>query len=263
MVSISQKANNSRSLYLLTLFSEIQFRAVIFDLDSTLMDTQSYPLVASQWLLKRANVASDELTSKYLKILVMRYYRAIEDIVNGAPFRTPFEIVRTAMGNSLRDIGQEVDSLIVEEATQRFKALHLELSKPYPGVLEMLSTLKLRGLKIGVVSNSFEGHTLSLLEKLHLREYFQAIVDCGAVKAYKPMRQIFNETLRRLGVSSSDAIFVGDEYYADMVGAKNVNLTTAWINSRNRSIEDMIEKYGPESSPDYVMHSITEFAKML
>jgi HAD superfamily hydrolase (TIGR01549 family) len=255
--------NESRSPPLLTLLSKTHFKAVIFDLDSTLVDTQRYPLIASGWLLEKSNIASEELTSKYLKILVTRYYRAIEDIVNGAPFRTPFEIVKAAMGNSLTDIGQEVDSQLVEEATQRFKALHLELSTPCPGVLEMLSTLRSQGFKMGVVSNSFEGHALILLEKLHLREYFQAIVDCGTVKAYKPMSQIFKRTLDELGVGPSNTLFVGDEYYADMVGAKRVSLTTVWINNRSRSIEDMIAKYGPASSPDYVTGSITEFAEML
>ena len=240
-----------------------EFNAIVFDLDSTLLNTHRYPFVASKWLLERSNVVSEEQSETFLKNLVTRYFRSIQEIVDGAPFRTPFEIVRTAMGNSLRDINCEVNPSLLEEATQRFKALHLELSEPYPGVLDMLINLQTRGIKIGVLSNSFEGHAVMLLEKLKLRSYIHAVVDCGMVKAFKPMRSIFERVLNDLGVAPSTTLFVGDEYYADMVGAKKVNLKTVWINNRNYSIEDMIAKYGPSSAPDYVTSSISEFAQML
>ncbi|MDH4213368.1 MAG: HAD family hydrolase [Candidatus Thorarchaeota archaeon] len=240
-----------------------EFEAIVFDLDSTLLDTHHYPLVASRWLLEKSNVVSEEKSAAFLKNLVMRYFRGIQDIVDGAPFRTPFEIVRTAMSNSLRDIDHEVNPSLVEEATQRFKALHIELSEPYPGVVEMLDALKSQGIKMGVLSNSFEGHAVLLLKKLKLHFYFQAVVDCGTVKAFKPMSSIFQRILDDLGVNASNTLFVGDEYYADMVGAKQVRLKTVWINSRNYSMVDMIAKYGPSSAPDYVTSSIAEFAELL
>jgi HAD superfamily hydrolase (TIGR01549 family) len=240
-----------------------EFEAIVFDLDSTLLNTHQYPLVASKWLLQKSNIVSEERTATFLKNLIARYFRAIQDVVDGAPFRTPFEIVRTAMSNSLRDIDHEVNPLIVEEATRRFKALHLELSEPYPGVVEMLGILHSHGIKMGVLSNSFEGHASILLEKLRLQDYFQAVVDCGTVKAFKPMSPIFLRVLEDLDVTPSITLFVGDEYYADMVGAKKVDLKTVWINNRNYSIEDMIAKYGPSSAPYYVTSSITEFAELL
>jgi 2-haloalkanoic acid dehalogenase type II len=245
------------------MFGDEQFEALVFDLDSTLLDTHRYPLVASDWLLRKSNIVSEERKTAFLKNLVMRYFKAIQDIADGDPFRTPFDIVKTAMGDSLRDIDSYVDLSLVEEATQRFKALHIELSEPYPGVVEMLSNLNSRGVKMGVLSNSFEGNAAKLLEKLNLQQYFQAVVDCGTVKAYKPMSLIFERVIDDLGVSPSKTLFIGDEYYADMVGAKKVHLKTVWINSRNHSIQDMIAKYGPDSAPDFVTRSITEFANLL
>ena len=245
------------------MFDDEQFEAFVFDLDSTLLDTHRYPLVASDWLLRKSNIVSEERKTAFLKNLIMRYFKAIQDVADGGSFRTPFDIVRNAMGDSLRDIDSNADLSFVEEATQRFKALHLELSEPYPGVIEMLSNLHSRGVKMGVLSNSFEGHATKLLEKLNLQQYFQAVVDCGIVKAYKPMSLIFERVIDDLGVSPSKTLFVGDEYYADMVGAKRVHLKTVWINSRNQSIQDMVAKYGPDSAPDYVTRSITEFADLL
>ena len=227
------------------------------------MDTHRYPLVASEWLMKHANVDIDRHGETYVRNLISRYFKAIEDIVGGAPFVTPFEIIRTAMAKSLEDLGYKADPILVEQATQRFKLLHTELSNPYPGVPELLSKLENHGLDLGILTNSFEGNAEIILDNWNLRQHFKAIVDCGKVRAFKPMPQLFEGILALLDAAASETLFVGDEYYADMVGGKRASLTTVWINHREHSLEDSIEKYGPENTPDYVTKSISEFAGML
>ncbi|KXH70477.1 MAG: hypothetical protein AM326_04330 [Candidatus Thorarchaeota archaeon SMTZ-45] len=238
------------------------FETVIFDLDSTLTNTHRYPIVASEWLLKKIGIDSEELMSSYIRNLVIRYRKALQAIVEGAPFRSPFDIIYTAMKNSLEDIEQKVDSTLVNEATQRFKALHLELSTPYDGVLEILEKLKARNIKLGVISNSFAGHARIILTNLELDYFFSSIVDCGDVNAYKPMKEPFERVLRELNTEVSRSIYIGDEYYADMVGAKLVGLTTIWINNRNISLEDQVAKYGSSSTPDFVLSSTHEFLQL-
>ncbi|MGY5853007.1 MAG: HAD family hydrolase [Candidatus Thorarchaeota archaeon] len=240
-----------------------EFKAVIFDLDSTLMDTHRYPMVASEWLMKHSNVDVNKHGASYVRNLVTRYFKAIEETVAGAPFVPPFEIIRTAMGRSLEDHGYIADATLVEQATQRFRSLHVELSTPYPGVSELLSNLENRGLELGILTNSFVGNADIILENWNLRHHFKAIVDCGKVNAFKPMPQLFEGILSLLDASPAETLFVGDEYYADMVGGKRASLTTVWINHREHSLEDCIEKYGAVNSPDYVTASISEFAEIL
>ena len=240
-----------------------EFKAVIFDLDSTLTDTHRYPLVASEWLMKHSNVDIDTHGESYVRNLVSRYFKAIEDTVTGAPFVTPFEIIRTAMGKSLEDHGYNADEALVEQATQRFRSLHVELSTPYPGVPELLSKLVEHELELGVLTNSFAGNAEIILDNWNLKHYFKAIVDCGKVRAFKPMPQLFEGIMSLIDATPAETLFVGDEYYADMVGGKKASLTTVWINHREHSLEDSVEKYGPENTPDYVTKSISEFAEML
>jgi HAD superfamily hydrolase (TIGR01549 family) len=227
------------------------------------MDTHRYPLVASEWLMKHSNVDIAKHGESYVRNLISRYFKAIEDTVEGAPFVTPFEIIRTAMGKSLEDCGYDADSALVEEATQRFRSLHVELSTPYPGVPELITKLENLELKLGILTNSFVGNAVIILGNWNLLSHFEAVVDCGKAKAFKPMPQIFEVTLTLLDVKPSETLYVGDEYYADMVGGKRASLTTVWINHRGYSLEDSIKKYGPENTPDYVTNSITEFADML
>ena len=244
-------------------FDLAKYETVIFDLDSTLTNTHRYPIVATEWLLKKSGITSEELMSSYLRSLVTRYRTAIQEIVDGAPYRSAFDIVHTAMGNSLGDIEQRADPDIVKNSAERFKALHLELSTVYDGVLDILKTLKKREIKLGVISNSFAGHARIILTNLELVQFFSSIVDCGDVKAFKPMKAPFERVLQELKTEVSNAIYIGDEYYADMVGAKSVGLATIWINNRNVSLEDQIAKYGATSAPDFVLASIAEFGKLL
>jgi 2-haloalkanoic acid dehalogenase type II len=235
------------------------FEAVIFDLDSTLIDTHNYPIVASDLLLRTSGLHSDELVDTYLRNLVTRYRKAIQAIVAGAPYRSPFDIVYTAMKNSLEDIEQPANPALVKEATRRFKSLHLELSTPYDGVAEILESLKKRGIKLGIISNAFAGHARIILTNLGLEHFFSSIVDCGDVKAYKPMKEPFERVVQELIVDVSRSLYVGDEYYADMVGAKSVGMMTVWINNRESSLEDQVAKYGTSTTPDFVLKSIAEF----
>jgi putative hydrolase of the HAD superfamily len=240
-----------------------KFEAVIFDLDSTLTNTHQYPFLATNWLLKESGIDSEGFRMLFMRTLFTRYLTAIQDIVEGAPYRSVFDIVHTAMVNSLEDLEKPVDSNLVYEAASRFKSFHLELSSINEGVIGILDILRSKEIKLGVLSNSFEGHARIILTNLELVQYFSSIVDCGDVNAYKPMKAPFEKVLSDLSTDSSKSIYVGDEYYADMVGAKSVGMTSVWINHRERSLEDQVAKYGYSTTPDFVLNSITEFIELL
>jgi HAD superfamily hydrolase (TIGR01549 family) len=237
--------------------------AIVFDLDSTLTDTQRYPIVATEWLLWNSGVTSEEEMSSYIRTLVTRYRQAIQAIVKGAPYRSPVNIVKTAMENSLVDLDISVDQGLVEEATQRFKSLHIELSRPYDGVEELLDSLEDKEQNMGVISNSFEGHAQIILTNLELDHYFSTILDCGYVNAYKPSSTVFELAARNLNADISKILYVGDEYYSDMVGAKGAGMITIWINKHGRSLSDLITKHGSASTPDFVLGSVSEMHDLL
>ncbi|MFW9832982.1 MAG: HAD family hydrolase [Candidatus Thorarchaeota archaeon] len=239
-----------------------KFEAVIFDLDSTLIDTHRYPIVAIHWLLTKLGIESEEIMASYLRNLVTRYRKAIQEIVEGAPYRSAYEIVHTAMKQSLGDINQRANSPLVMEAANRFKDLHIELSTPNDRVNDILNDLERKGLKLGVLSNAFAGNARIILSNLELDHYFSSIVDCGDVSAFKPMAAPFERVLKDLKTEPSIALYIGDEYYADVVGAKLLGITTVWINNRGVSLEDQVAKYGANTTPDFVLNSISEFAEL-
>jgi putative hydrolase of the HAD superfamily len=88
----------------------------------------------------------------------------------------------------------------------------------YAEVPSVLTGLRARGLRTGVVSN-FDGRLPRLLDELGLAPALDAIVWSSDVGAAKPASAIFAEAVRRLGVARAEVCHVGDDLEADVAGA--------------------------------------------
>jgi len=247
----------------LTSFSFDGVTAIIFDLDSTLIDTHSYPIRAVQWLLSKMNETSNEVQERYLRSVVHHYFRLIRDIAEGASYIPPLQVVREAMRLSLFDNGLMADSDTLDAAALNFKSLHVELSTPYPGVNELLKNLQDRNYKMAVITNSFEGNAEIILQKSGMDSFFDVVLDGAAIQGYKPMRRVFDIALESLSTSIGSTLFVGDEYYADIVGAAKVGMRTIWINARNRDLETVMDQYKESITPDLILNKVSALVEYL
>ncbi|NHJ14498.1 MAG: HAD family hydrolase [Candidatus Thorarchaeota archaeon] len=239
------------------------FKAIIFDLDSTLTETNHYPIRASELLLRRVMEDPSEILGEYVKELVKNYRMEIRRVVDGAPYKSPFYVVRDATKRTLSSLGIEIDDETINEGTEVFRNLHVELSEMAPGSLELLTKIRNLGIPLGLVTNSFEGNASIILQKFGLHLFFEAIVDGSVVRAFKPMPQPFEYAMKHLGSMAKNTMFVGDEFVADIVGGKSLNLTCIWINSRNLSLGDYLAKYGHHFAPDLVLSSLSELLELL
>ena len=86
-----------------------------------------------------------------------------------------------------------------------------------------LGALKARGLILGVVSNS-DGRIQSALEQAGLASYFDLFIDSFDVGIEKPDPRIFRMATERTSVAPEEAVYVGDLYSIDVVGARNAGL---------------------------------------
>lgn len=87
------------------------------------------------------------------------------------------------------------------------------------GSAESLARLKAAGLRLGVVSNS-DGRVEQALEAAGLRDYFDVVIDSALVGLEKPDPRIFRAALDALGVAPEEALYVGDLYEVDVLGAQ-------------------------------------------
>ena len=240
-----------------------KYRAIVFDLDSTLTDTHRYPIQASEWLLSKVLDNSEDSLQAYVMELVKNYRNEIKAIVNGHPYKTPFQLVHDAISTTLTALNISATRATILEATEVFRALHIKLSEIAPGVSDLLTFLNGRGLAIGVVTNSFEGNASIILENIGISGYFDAVVDGSVTQAYKPMPQPFEHAMTRLGSDPVNTLYIGDEFVADIIGSKSLGLDCVWLNSRNLSLEDYLSKYGPQYVPTLVIDSLSELLQHL
>ena len=178
-----------------------EYNTYIFDLDGTLLNTLDDLAASTNYAL--------------------RCY--------GFPERTTEE-VRLFVGNGVRKlmeraIPKETDPKIFEEVFSTFQQHYLEHSldttKPYPGVLEMLDGLKQRGKHLAVVSNKFYAATKELCA--HFFNQIEVAIGERSNIQKKPAPDTVIEALRQLGVSSENAVYIGDSD-VDVMTAKNCGI---------------------------------------
>lgn len=95
-----------------------------------------------------------------------------------------------------------------------------------------LRRLRAAGLRLGVVSNS-DGRVEEALEAAGLRSYFEVVVDSGLAGVEKPDPAIFRPALEALGVPPEDALYVGDLYEVDVVGARAAGMPAVLLLPRD------------------------------
>ena len=89
------------------------------------------------------------------------------------------------------------------------------------------------GYRLGVVSNS-DGRAEEALIALDLRRHFEFVVDSHLVGVEKPDPRIFGLALERMGMAPSEALYVGDLYEIDVVGARRAGLDVILLDPRGR-----------------------------
>lgn len=118
--------------------------------------------------------------------------------------------------------GQHRDLIARLQAHERDDALGL-WSKPEPGVAQALASLRRRGLRLGVVSNS-DGRIAARLARLGLDRLFDEIADSAVVGIEKPDARIFHLACARLSVAPEQAAYIGDLWSIDVIGARRAGL---------------------------------------
>ncbi|GAU79483.1 HAD family hydrolase [Fusibacter sp. 3D3] len=132
------------------------------------------------------------------------------------------------------------DVISYKEMLQVYKANHFKPTwKAYDYAVTTLENLKSRDIGIGIISN-WDHTARPILDQLGLTSYFDEIIISSEINITKPNRAIFELALQKAKVDSSSCIYVGDNYYDDIVGCKQVGIKGKLINRFGRfGIEEL------------------------
>lgn len=103
----------------------------------------------------------------------------------------------------------------------------------FPETLDVLRELKNRHLKLGVISN-FDSRIYTVMESLHIRHFFDAIILSSETGYAKPDPEIFDAAIEAIGSPASEILFVGDSLEDDVEAGSRAGLTTILIDRTGR-----------------------------
>lgn len=194
-------------------------RAILFDLDGTLIDS-------------------------YIDI-GLHLNRTLKD------FSMPevdIEKVRFMVGGGARELLKRFFSDgLLEHALQVFRSYYYKEpvihTKPFEGIVDLLEYAKSKGLRLAVITNKMEELSKLILKDLGLWEYFSLVVGGDTYPEKKPSPLPVLETLKALGLSKEEVIIVGDTE-ADMKAGRLAGIKRGLANWGYVRLE--------EERPDYI-----------
>lgn len=204
-------------------------KAIIFDCGDTLLQMKPPPEIIFRdaaaelgLMLPRGNIArAYETVGAEIKINSSR--------LSTTKAKNDFYLAFNAALCASLGISQHLNSihpLLLERFSQRRRWVPFSDTKD---TLEMMS----ERIPLHVLAN-WDSDLESLLQEAGLREFFQVVLSSAELGAEKPERACYLRFLRRAGLSAGEAIYVGNEYQADVVGSRAAGLTPILVDRRQR-----------------------------
>ena len=197
----------------------MKYKAVIFDLDGTLVNSIEDISDAMNSVLQNHNYPTHS-------------YKAYGNFI-GSGIRNLVQKALPPTHNNEEKVTTCFDAMM---NVYRNQCIHK--TKPYDGIIELLDTLKSRQLKLGVFSNKADEFTKKVTLAL-LPNYFDSI-DGLTIESHKkpnPIKAI--QISRNLGIKPEDIIFVGDSGI-DMQTANNANMYAVGVSWGFKPKEELI-----------------------
>ncbi len=125
-----------------------------------------------------------------------------------------------------------------------------DLSRPYPGIPELLSHLQQQGVQVAVASNKYQAATEKLIRQFFPSIHFTAIYGQREGIPTKPDPQVVREIIQEAGASAEETAYVGDSS-VDMQTGHNAGVTTFGVSWGFRPRTEL-ESYAPHFIADTV-----------
>ena len=240
-------------------------RAIVFDLFDTLVDLRWERLPVIEHEGRKLPASTSALHERVRSRCDIGLGAFVENLIAGdrefaeSHYRHDREVpTELRMGNLLRKLGIEDDALARELTRLHMGVLRsgVERLDHHGAVLDALRG----GQRLGLCSNFSHSETaLAVLEDAGLRERLDpgALVVSDAFGLRKPRAEIFAEVVSRLGVAPAETLHVGDSLRADVAGAAQAGLRTAWITRRVKDSDAALAAH-EGARPDFVISDLAE-----
>jgi pyrophosphatase PpaX len=206
-------------------------KAILFDLDGTLIDTNELIIQSFEYTFRK--LFNKEISRK--------------------------ELVKS-FGEPLRDTMSKYNKDRADLMVTTFRSFnetnHDRIVKRFEGVEDGIKTLKNSGIKLAVVTSKREKMAKHGLELIGIYDYMDVIVTPESTKKHKPDGEPALKACELLKISPQEAIMVGDSHN-DILCGKNAGCYTCAVKYTALSLEEIMNY-----RPDYTIDKIEELVEI-
>lgn len=209
-------------------------KAILFDLDGTLLNT-----------LKDLNAATNH-TLKTFNLPGITIDQTRSFIGNGVKKL----LVRAAFNAN-------IDYELAYETFKNYYRVHIkDYTEVYDGIIDVLKYLKEKDIKVAVTSNKYQ-EGVSILCDYLLDSYINIAIGSSDTVKVKPNPDMINIALNTLNVNNKECLYVGDSD-VDMITGKSNNIKTIGVTWGYKEKEVLINE-----KPDYLIDKPSEIINIL
>jgi HAD superfamily hydrolase (TIGR01509 family) len=215
----------------------MRFRAVIFDLDGVLADSEPW------W---------NQIDAQLLKEYGADYNGEYHEEVLGVSFPIAVEFYKKAF-NISAPTTKEMMKRRGEIATEFF-ANRVGL---FPNTREALEELRRLPVRLGLATSSVSASARPFLDRHQLTQFFEVIVTGDEIERGKPEPDIYLVTAKKLGVPASECLVIEDSL-SGIAAAKAAHMRVAAIPDRR-----FVDPEDYEKQADYLLNDLSEIPALV
>lgn len=208
-------------------------RAILFDFFGTLVDysegTDGLSFAASHSVLCESGATVDEPT--FLAAWATAFQR-LESEAAASHVEFPFSAIVDGLLSelALSSVSGDFHDRFTEAFLRDWSA-GIRYHEWLPGLLVELAD----AYRLGVITNTYHPTLVpDHLERMGVAHHFDVVVKSHDLGVRKPAPAVFEHALERMGLSPSEAVFVGDSYHADYIGSASVGIQSFLIDPRGQ-----------------------------
>ena len=213
------------------------FKVAIFDLDGTLLNTLDDLANACNYALNKFSFPTHEV-EEYKKF-----------IGNGI-----YKLVERAVPNNKKD--KETVEKVLEIFSEYYNEHMIDMTKPYEGIITLLDELRVKGIKLAVVSNKKHEFTMQIVEK-YFGDRFDIVFGHRESYKAKPDPVSVLEVIDKFNILKNECIYIGDSN-VDIMTARNSGIECIGVSWGFRGKEELAK-----AGADYIADNIIELKDIL
>jgi len=236
----------------------MKFEAIFFDVSGTLIDESSDEQAHAeliQTLIAAHNLKGEfEASRNLFEREFQQYYHSM---IDANEFHTlgllHAHAFKSLLTNGVLRTKDSRPQVKLTDIANLSNQLHAQYARAFPSSLKVLRLCRDLGFHVGIISDFDTKPLLQILKKTGIAELCNSVTGSEQVRRYKPSPDMFLTALKKAGCMPAQAIYFGDRWERDVVGAKKVGMYSCLIGDCGKR----------DPSPDYVLATIDEAGSLI